>query len=99
MSFLPILIRTRVTYLTFMRWLVEQESMSRESEATARIAENLGEHLSRSMRRSIYFGTHAMGPRCGPDSNTIRQPLTNSCLWSGTWTRFGPSARSPTARL
>nr|AUN37190.1 carboxypeptidase G2 [uncultured bacterium] len=30
----------------FIRWLVEQESMSREPEATTRIAENFGERLS-----------------------------------------------------
>jgi glutamate carboxypeptidase len=34
--------------LDFMRWLVEQESMSREPEATARIADNLGERLTES---------------------------------------------------
>jgi glutamate carboxypeptidase len=32
--------------LEFMRWLVEQESMSREPEATQRIAENLGERIA-----------------------------------------------------
>lgn len=32
--------------LDFTRWLVEQESMSREPEATRRIAENLGEKLT-----------------------------------------------------
>ena len=32
--------------LEFMRWLVEQESMTRHAEATARIAENLGERLA-----------------------------------------------------
>ena len=32
--------------LDFIRWLVEQESMSREAAATARIAENFGERLS-----------------------------------------------------
>lgn len=32
--------------LEFTRWLVEQESMSREGEANARIAENLGEKLA-----------------------------------------------------
>lgn len=32
--------------LSFIRWLVEQESMSREAEATARIADNLGEQLA-----------------------------------------------------
>jgi Acetylornithine deacetylase/Succinyl-diaminopimelate desuccinylase and related deacylases len=32
--------------LEFMRWLVEQESMSREMEATRRIAENLGERIA-----------------------------------------------------
>src|SRR5215472_12017022 len=37
---------SRAEILEFMRWLVEQESMSREAEATTRIAENLGEHLS-----------------------------------------------------
>lgn len=31
--------------LEFIRWLVEQESMSREAEATRRIAENLGARL------------------------------------------------------
>jgi glutamate carboxypeptidase len=34
--------------LDFMRWLVEQESMSREAEATTRIAENYGERLARA---------------------------------------------------
>jgi glutamate carboxypeptidase len=32
--------------LDFIRWLVEQESMSREAAATARIAENFGDKLS-----------------------------------------------------
>lgn len=32
--------------LDFIRWLVEQESMSREASATARIAENFGDRLS-----------------------------------------------------
>lgn len=32
--------------LEFMRWLVEQESMSREPEATRRIAENFGERVA-----------------------------------------------------
>ena len=32
--------------LEFMRWLVEQESMTRNAEATARIAESLGERLA-----------------------------------------------------
>jgi glutamate carboxypeptidase len=32
--------------LDFTRWLVEQESMSREAEANRRIAENLGERLA-----------------------------------------------------
>jgi glutamate carboxypeptidase len=36
----------REEMLEFTRWLVEQESMSREAEATARIAENLGEKLA-----------------------------------------------------
>jgi glutamate carboxypeptidase len=33
--------------IDFIRWLVEQESMSREAAATTRIAENFGERLSR----------------------------------------------------
>jgi glutamate carboxypeptidase len=33
--------------LDFIRWLVEQESMSREAEATRRIAEQFGERLAR----------------------------------------------------
>ena len=36
----------RSEMLGFTRWLVEQESMSREAEATRRIAENLGESLA-----------------------------------------------------
>lgn len=36
----------REEMLEFTRWLVEQESMSREAEATARIAQNLGEKLA-----------------------------------------------------
>ena len=32
--------------LEFVRWLVEQESMSREAEATRRLAENLGDRLT-----------------------------------------------------
>jgi glutamate carboxypeptidase len=36
----------RAEVLQFIRWLVEQESMSREADATARIAENLGERLA-----------------------------------------------------
>ena len=32
--------------LEFVRWLVEQESMSREAEATRRIAENFGDRLA-----------------------------------------------------
>ncbi|HVG20106.1 MAG TPA: M20 family metallopeptidase [Blastocatellia bacterium] len=34
--------------LDFIRWLVEQESMSREAEATRRIAENLGDKLAQT---------------------------------------------------
>jgi glutamate carboxypeptidase len=34
--------------LDFVRWLVEQESMSREAEATRRIAENLGDRLAQT---------------------------------------------------
>jgi glutamate carboxypeptidase len=34
--------------LDFIRWLVEQESMSREADATRRIAENFGDRLARS---------------------------------------------------
>ena len=41
--------------LDFMRWLVEQESMSREAEATARIAENLGRHLAESNAKVELF--------------------------------------------
>ena len=37
----------RTEILEFIRWLVEQESMSREAEATRRIAENLGDRLAR----------------------------------------------------
>lgn len=37
--------------LSFIRWLVEQESMSREAEATTRIAEQLGERLSKDGAR------------------------------------------------
>jgi glutamate carboxypeptidase len=36
----------RAEIFEFIRWLVEQESMSREAEATTRIAENFGERLS-----------------------------------------------------
>ena len=36
----------REEILSFIRWLVEQESMSREAEATTRIAENLGDRLA-----------------------------------------------------
>ncbi|MFY9553686.1 MAG: M20 family metallopeptidase [Blastocatellia bacterium] len=36
----------RAEMLAFTRWLVEQESMSREADATRRIAENLGESLA-----------------------------------------------------
>lgn len=36
----------RAEMLEFTRWLVEQESMSREAEATSRIAEELGESLA-----------------------------------------------------
>ena len=35
----------RAEILEFIRWLVEQESMSREADATTRIAENYGERL------------------------------------------------------
>jgi glutamate carboxypeptidase len=34
--------------LHFIQWLVEQESMSREAEATRRIAENLGDRLAQT---------------------------------------------------
>jgi glutamate carboxypeptidase len=34
--------------LEFIRWLVEQESMSREAEANRRLAENLGERLAQA---------------------------------------------------
>ena len=33
--------------LQFIRWLVEQESMSRDAEATSRIAENLADRLAK----------------------------------------------------
>ena len=36
----------RADMLEFTRWLVEQESMSREADATRRIAENIGESLA-----------------------------------------------------
>ena len=36
----------RAEMLEFTRWLVEQESMSREAEATRRIAENLGDSFA-----------------------------------------------------
>jgi glutamate carboxypeptidase len=36
----------RVEIFEFIRWLVEQESMSREAEAITRIAENFGKRLS-----------------------------------------------------
>jgi glutamate carboxypeptidase len=36
----------REEMLEFTRWLVEQESMSRDADATRRIAENLGERLA-----------------------------------------------------
>jgi glutamate carboxypeptidase len=36
----------RTEMLEFIRWLVEQESMSREAEANRRIAENLGQRLA-----------------------------------------------------
>lgn len=42
----------RAEMLEFTRWLVEQESMSREADATSRIAENLGEKLA-SMGGSV----------------------------------------------
>jgi glutamate carboxypeptidase len=38
----------RAEMLNFTQWLVEQESMSREADATRRIAENLGEKLASS---------------------------------------------------
>ena len=48
--------------LSFIRWLVEQESMSREAEATTRIAENLGQRLAEDgaevgLFRDPKFGT------------------------------------------
>jgi glutamate carboxypeptidase len=42
----------RAEMLEFTRWLVEQESMSREADATTRIAENLGARLA-SMGGSV----------------------------------------------
>jgi glutamate carboxypeptidase len=52
----------RAEILEFIRWLVEQESRSREAEATTRIAENFGERLSQQgaaveMFRDPKFGT------------------------------------------
>lgn len=38
----------RAEIFEFIRWLVEQESMSREAQATTRIAENFGERLSQN---------------------------------------------------
>ena len=47
--------------LGFARWLVEQESMSREPEATRRIAENLGEALGRHGAAIELFSDPAYG--------------------------------------
>jgi glutamate carboxypeptidase len=47
--------------LGFARWLVEQESMSREPEATRRIAENLGEALGRHGATIELFSDPAYG--------------------------------------
>jgi glutamate carboxypeptidase len=44
--------------IEFIRWLVEQESMSREAEANRRIAENLAEKLA-SMGADIELFSHA----------------------------------------
>ncbi len=45
-TLLPYFEERQSEMLEFMRWLVEQESMSREPEATRRIAENLGERIA-----------------------------------------------------
>ena len=47
--------------LGFVRWLVEQESMSRQSEATRRIAENLAEALGEAGAAVELFNDPAYG--------------------------------------
>jgi glutamate carboxypeptidase len=44
-AFLSYFEESRAEIIEFIRWLVEQESMSREAEANRRIAENLGKKL------------------------------------------------------
>ncbi|MCI0488222.1 MAG: M20 family metallopeptidase [Blastocatellia bacterium] len=51
----------RADILQFMQWLVEQESMSREAEATARIARNLGDRLSEMGARVDLFSDLRFG--------------------------------------
>lgn len=49
----------REEMIEFIRWLVEQESMSREAQATTRIAENLGDQLSQTGAQvDLFRDTH-----------------------------------------
>lgn len=57
--------------LDFTRWLVEQESMSREADATRRLAEKLGEHLAATGGAVDLFNDSTYG-------STVRARFNNS---------------------
>ncbi|MEK6409358.1 MAG: M20 family metallopeptidase [Acidobacteriota bacterium] len=65
----------RSEMLAFSRWLVEQESMSREASATRRIAENLGESLASKgaavelLNDPAYGSTLRARFDCAPDAS------------------------------
>jgi glutamate carboxypeptidase len=65
--------------IEFIRWLVEQESMSREAEATTGIAENFGERLTQfgatvDLFRDAQFGT-TLRARFQTSENADAKPL------------------------
>jgi glutamate carboxypeptidase len=60
-AFLSYFEENRAGMLDFIRWLVEQESMSREAEANGRIAESLGERLAADGAQVEYFSDPLFG--------------------------------------
>ncbi|MEK6285037.1 MAG: M20 family metallopeptidase [Acidobacteriota bacterium] len=71
----------RSEMLEFSRWLVEQESMSREASATRRIAENLGESLASKgaavelLNDPAYGSTLRARFDCAPDASPNEKQL------------------------
>jgi glutamate carboxypeptidase len=67
----------------FIRWLVEQESMSREAEATTRIAENFGERLSQYGATVDLFRDPKFGTTLRARFNQSAHPETKQLLIVG----------------